>query len=395
MKKLLFIMNDLECGGAQKSLLSILETIDYSKYEVDLFLFKHKGDFLKNIPNKVRVLPEPINYKYFEGPIIKSVKEIIKKGKIVSAIKRIQIGKIYKTEKRSSVVEQKVWKYIKDILGSNNKYYDSAIAFMERGPIYYAVDNVQAKIKIGWIHTDYTKLNADKEFDKAYFNKLDFLVTISDDCAKVLSDQFNDMKDKIKVINNIVSSSIINKLAYEEVIFPYDKEDRVKLISVGRVEPEKGFDIAIEACKILCDKGINVSWYIVGDGTQRKSLEKKAKEYHISDRFCILGVKNNPYAYIEKSAIYVQPSRYEGKSIAIDEAKIIAKPIIVTNFNTAKYQIDNRKNGLIVDTSAIALAEGIEELINDNNLRTKLIKELKRYNFGNESEISKLYKLIN
>lgn len=388
-------MNDLECGGAQKSLLSILETIDYSKYEVDLFLFKHKGDFFKNIPNKVRVLPEPVNYKYFEGPIINSVKELAKKGKITTAIKRIQIGKIYKTENKPSVVEQKIWKYIKDILGSNNKYYDAAIAFMERGPIYYSIDNVQAKVKIGWIHTDYTKLNADKEFDRGYFNKLDFLVTISDDCAKVLNDQFNDMKDKIKVINNIVSSSIINKLAYEEVTFPYDKQDRVKLISVGRVEPEKGFDIAIEACKILCDKGVNISWYIVGDGTQRKSLEEKAKEYNISDRFCILGVKNNPYSYIEKSEIYVQPSRYEGKSIAIDEAKIIAKPIIVTNFNTAKYQIDNRKNGLIVDMDAVALAEGIEELINDNNLRTKLIKELKRYNFGNQSEISKLYKLIN
>lgn len=394
MKKILFVMNTLECGGAEKALISILENIDYKKYEVDLVIFKHKGTFLNSIPSNVNLIPEVKYYKYFERPIGASIKELVKKGEITIAIKRIMAGKIYRTEKVSSISEQKVWKYVKSILKSNDKEYDAAIGFMERSPIYYVIDNVKAKKKIGWIHTDYRKLNLDKSFDLRYFKKLDYLVTISEDCANNLKLEFPEISDKIKVINNIVSPTVIKKLSKEEVIFPGDDKKSVKIVSVGRVEPEKGFDMAIEACNILKNKNILIKWYVVGDGTEREKLEEQINKYNLNDNFYILGIKENPYAYLEKADIYVQPSRYEGRSIAIDEAKIINMPIVVTNFNTAKYQIYNNHTGLIVGMNGEALAVGIEKVINDNTLRKEFVNNLKKEPMGNESEINKLYELI-
>ena len=394
MKKILFVMNDLECGGAQKALISILETINYEKYEVDLCLFKHKGDFLKLIPKTVNLLPEVKYYRYFEQGIGVSIRELIKMKKFNIAIKRIMAGKVYKIEKVSSVAEQKVWKYTKKVLGDINKEYDAAIGFMERTPIYYIIDNVKSNKKIGWIHTDYRKLNADKEFDKKYFNELDYLVTISDDCVNILKEEFPKISKKLKVINNIVSSTLIKKLSKEKIVLPSDSKESIKIMSVGRVEPEKGFDMAVEACNILKKNNFSIKWYIVGDGTERKKLEEKIDKYGLKDTFYILGFKENPYSYLAQGDIYVQPSRFEGKSIAIDEAKIMNMPIVLTNFNTAKYQIDNNKTGVIVDMNAQSLAYGIEKLITNTKLKENLINNLSIKEFGNEEEIDKLYELI-
>mgnify|MGYP002562761254 CR=1 FL=1 len=171
-------------------------------------------------------------------------------------------------------------------------------------------------------------------------------------------------------------------------------KESIKIMSVGRVEPEKGFDMAVEACNILKKNNFSIKWYIVGDGTERKKLEEKIDKYGLKDTFYILGFKENPYAYLAQGDIYVQPSRFEGKSIAIDEAKIMNMPIVLTNFNTAKYQIDNNKTGVIVDMNAQSLAYGIEKLITNTKLKENLINNLSIKEFGNEEEIDKLYELI-
>ena len=152
--------------------------------------------------------------------------------------------------------------------------------------------------------------------------------------------------------------------------------------------------MAVEACNILKKNNFSIKWYIVGDGTERKKLEEKIDKYGLKDTFYILGFKENPYAYLAQGDIYVQPSRFEGKSIAIDEAKIMNMPIVLTNFNTAKYQIDNNKTGVIVDMNAQSLAYGIEKLITNTKLKENLINNLSIKEFGNEEEIDKLYELI-
>ena len=167
------------------------------------------------------------------------------------------------------------------------------------------------------------------------------------------------------------------------------------VISVGRLETVKGFDLAIEAARILKEKNIAFHWSIIGEGTERANLQNMIERYDLKDHVTLLGLKDNPYPWIRTAQIFVQSSRYEGKSIAVDEAKILAKPIVLTNFSTAKDQIEHTVNGLIVDMTPEGIAGGIERYLDDAAFAAQISAELQTQNFGTEHEISKFYQLIN
>lgn len=394
MKKILFVINNLNCGGAEKALISLLETIDYSKVDVDLLLFKQEGIFMSKIPAQVNLLIEPENYKYFDMSIKKAIKELIKSGKLNIALARILSLYAFKTEKVGSVMEQRVWKYLSVALDKLDKEYDVAIGYLEKNPIYFCVDKVKAKKKIGWIHNDYDKLGMDKKIDNKYFNKLDYVFTVSEECLSVLKSKFPQYESKFRLMYNIVSEETIKKLALEKIEDITFNDDNINIISVGRLEYQKGFELAIEACSILKERGYKIKWNIVGEGKERSKLENLINELKLEDNFNLLGIRENPYPYIKKSDIYVQPSRFEGKSIAIDEAKILNKPIVVTNFSTAKDQIINNKNGIISEMNSKSLANEIERIICDKKLKKKIILNLSNEKIGNETEINRLYEVI-
>ena len=393
-KKILFVINSLNCGGAEKALISLLETMDYSKFDVDLLLFKQEVIFMSKIPVQVNLLPEPENYKYFDMSIKKAIIDLIKKGKFDIALARILSLYVFKTEKSMSVVEQKVWRYLAKGFDNLPIEYDAAIGYLEKNPVYFCVDKVKAKKKIGWIHNDYEKLGMDKNIDNKYFKKLDYIFTVSEECLNILKRVFPEYDEKFKLMHNIVSAKTIKKLALEEVTDICFSNENINIVSVGRLNYQKGFEMAIEACSILIEKGYQVKWNIVGDGEERDNIEKLIEKFNVKDNFTLLGIRENPYPYVAQSDIYVQPSRFEGKSIAIDEAKILTKPIVLTNFSTAKDQIENEYNGLICDMNAKALAEDIERIIVNNNLKETLSKNLLKNNLGNEYEIKKLCDII-
>lgn len=390
-KSVLFVMNNLRCGGAEKALISLLETIDYSAYEVDLFLLKHDGLFMSKIPAQVNLLAEPPEYSYYDMPAKRAALDCLKRGKWGVALNRMRAGAIYKTEADSVRCEQRVWKYIARSLADIRKPYDIAVGYLEKNPIYFCIDKVNARKKIGFIHNDYDKLGMDPRLDEPYFAKLDHLVTVSEECGHILRSRFPALASKVEVMHNIVSPAAITKLSQEPVDW---KGKAIKLVSVGRLNRQKGFELAVESCKELVSRGYPVEWYIIGEGEERGRLEQMVDEYGLRGVFVLHGMKENPYPYMKEADIYVQPSRFEGKSIAIDEAKILGKPIVVTNFNTAKDQITDRQNGLIVDMNPQSVFAGIRSLIDDEQLRHRLSDNLSREALGTESEINKLYALF-
>ncbi|MBT2709486.1 glycosyltransferase [Pseudomonas sp. ISL-84] len=393
-RNILFVMNHLVCGGAEKSLLSLLEAMDYSKYNVDLYLFSHKGLFLNKIPKEVTLLPEPENYKYFNMAFKTATEELIKKRKINTAFNRSILGFLAKTEKNGAVMEQKFWRYLSKSINKIDKDYDIAIGFQEKNPIYFCVDHVKAKVKIGWIHTDYKKLGIDPEKDKTYFAELDYIVTVSEDLVHILKEQFPESKNKINFIYNIISSSAINKMSLEKVNLKTVNDSSTSIISVGRLAKEKGLDITLDAIDILVKKGYDIKWYLIGEGNVKSELEKSIKIRKLEERVVFLGMKENPYPYINIADIFIQSSRYEGKSISINEAKILGKPIVITNFDTAKSHIKDDYNGLIADMDSVSVANNIERLIKEDDLRKKFKINLEKEKLGTENEIEKLYELI-
>jgi glycosyltransferase involved in cell wall biosynthesis len=392
-KNLLFIMNKLVCGGAEKSLISLLETLDYTSYNVDLFLFKHEGIFLKKLPNEVNLLPEPKNYHYIDLPLKKSLTELIKNKDYRLVLNRSVLGYFAKTEKNGAIIEQKFWRFLASSLKDLPKVYDVAIGYQEKNPIYFLADKVKAKKKIGWIHTDYKKLNINLEKEEEYLRKLDYIVTVSDELVYILKDMFPNCGKKIECIHNIISNKTIGNLSLEQVD-DMDTEGAITLISVGRLAKEKGLELTLNAVDIMINKGYDIKWYLIGEGDQKQLLENAIKVKGLENRVIFLGLKDNPYPYLKKSDIFIQTSRYEGKSISIEEAKILGKPIVITNFATATNQISHGKTGLIADMSEFSIAEQIESIINNKDLKDKLCDNLSKGNYGTETEVNKLYNLI-
>lgn len=393
-KNILFIIPSLGAGGGEKSLINLLSQFDYNQYNVDLFLLNHNGLFMNLIPKEVNILMLKEDIRIFNKGIVSSISKFLLKGNLRLAYSRLMFCII---NRRNPVGkgEQYSWKYLRQAIGILDNNYNVAIGYLEKTSNYICCDCVQADKKIGWIHNDYRKLELDKEFDKKYFRKLDFLITVSEKCEIVLKEEFPTEKEKIKLIYNIVSKKAIEELANEPLEEDEITDDKINILSIGRLDEQKGFDMAIEACKILVDKGYKICWYVIGEGMERGALESLIEKNNLQDNFKLLGLKTNPYKYLKACDIYAQPSRYEGKSVAIDEAKILCKPILVTNFSTVYDQIEDNVTGIMTKMTSEKISEGLEKLILDESIVIELKQNLTLLTLTNEYEINKLYEIIN
>lgn len=394
-KNLLFIMPSLTAGGGERSLVNLLSKIDYEQYNVDLFLLSHKGLFMNMLPEEVNVLSLHDDYTNFAMPLVNSIWQFLKHGQTSLAYNRVMFSIKNRVFKTVGLREQGSWKHLSSSIIQVNKKYDVAIGFLEKTSIYFCVDKVNARKKIGWIHNDYDKLGMDPMFDLEYFEKLDHIITVSDECSSVLKKRFPELNHKVMVIHNIVSPAIIHVLANKVAEDVYGrKKGEVVILSIGRLNIQKDFELAIKTCKKLVLRGFNLQWNIIGEGEERERLTKLIREEGVEKHFKLIGLKTNPYPYIKQADIYVQTSKFEGKAIAIDEAKILNKPIVVTNFSTAQDQIKDGIEGLIVDMNEDAVAAGIAKLIQDQTTRTRMSDYLSHLRLGTEDEIEKLYKLL-
>ncbi|GAA4039709.1 glycosyltransferase [Flavobacterium chungnamense] len=391
-QQLLFVLPSLEAGGGEKSLVTLLNCIDYEQYDVDLVLFVPKGIFLKQLPKNVRLLYLNDGYKTFTSGLSCAIVSFLKQGKLGFAFSRLLYTFKSNVIKNKGKAEQYSWKHLKKSITSLPKEYDAAIGFLEKSSIYFVVDCVKAKKKIGFIHNDYVKLDLDASFDLPYFEKLNTIATVSEQCVTVLKEVFPTQKDKVQLLYNIVSAKLIHQMAEEPVTLATTKPS---LLSIGRLHPQKGFDLAIEAAALLKLQGLNFVWYIIGEGAERTALEQAITKNDLEKHIVLLGIKENPYPYIKQTTIFVQPSRYEGKSIALDEAKLLHKPIVVTNFTTAKDQINHLKNGIICEMEVNSLADALTSLLVNESLQNELSLHLSKESLGSEDEIDKFYNIVN
>lgn len=387
--KILFIMSSLRNGGAERSLVNLLQLFDYQKYEVDLLLFQEEGIFLEQLPNEVHILHDCdiLHLLYAKG------------NNRIKGIKHPLLtfdhywGTFWARKKTESMYASRQYRwehYYKDIIPSiKTKKYDVAISYLHGEQLYYLVDKVDAKRKIAWIHTDYSKLNALEEHDLKYMRQVDSVVSISNICVETLCKTFPSIKEKFCMLPNLTSSSSIKYLAEKE----YPKEyggDEFKIVSVGRLIHLKGFDMAVDAASILKENGLKFSWFILGDGELKTELNMQIKNKNVDDCVFLLGATDNPYKYMDGADILVQTSRYEGKSVVLDEAKILGKPIVVTNYDTVKDQV-NDNEGVIVNMSSEAIAAGIMKIIPRID---EIHTYLNAHEYGNQDEIYKYYQLI-
>lgn len=396
MKKKVFVFSHaMEIGGAERALLGLLNCMDYSKYDVDLFLMRHSGELMELIPEDVNLLPPDRKYSSLAIPII----NVVKNGEFDIAFGRIT-GKLNaeKFNKKMSYCNSEAaleysHKYTQKYMPMmSDKEYDLAISFLT--PHYFVSEKVRAKKKIAWIHTDYSYLNLDIASELKMWSAYDNIISISNDVTKAFLTKFPSLENKIVLIENISSKVFIESQAEMFDVTDEMSNSDIKLLSVGRFCEAKNFDNVPEIASIIKSKGIDFKWYIIGYGGDEQLIRSKITEFNMEDTVIILGKKENPYPYMKACDIYVQPSRYEGKAVTVCEALLLNKPVVITNYPTAHSQIKNGFDGIIVPLDNQGCANALAEIMTDKELLNKLIENMEQTDYSNESEIDKLYELI-
>ena len=369
MKHVLFVMDTLRMGGAEKSLVSLLKSLDPERVKADLLVFEGTGVLRREIPDWVNVIEaEPIT-RAMTLELRKYLPDLLKAGRFGAALARfamsLQAKKCAKQNKPSFG-----WgiaaKHIPQLPGR----YDAAVGYLEGFPDFYVIDKVKADKKFGWIHIDMTERKPALE-EKAYYEAFDGIATISDICLNAFVKRFSGVSEKIRIIENIVLPSEVRQKADATVQTNW-KDDAVHLVTVGRLDYQKGIDVAARACKVLKDRGVNVCWHVYGKGIMHGEIAAYAAEQGLDGTFLLEGMNPNPYPYMKQADILVQPSRWEGKSIVLDEAKILGKAIVVTNYPSVYDQIEDGVTGIITGMEPEQIADGIQRVLEDPALKKKL-----------------------
>lgn len=386
-KRILFVMSQLYNGGAERSLVNLLNELPADRYDIDLLLFRPVGMFLKQVPKTVDILETPPELRYCYTPW-KELHGVPLRRFVADGVSKVMTND--DDARRGYRWSHFYTHMIRDLPG----HYDVAVAYLSGEQAAYVDEKVEADRKYVWVHNDYRSAGYSRKNDYPHFRNMDGIISISQHCVDVLKEVFPEFAGKIHLLENITSSTVVRQRA-DEFVPPEYREGVPSLLTVGRLDEQKGIDLAIRAAAIMKRHGVDFTWYVIGGGRYKEpELRKLISDLDVEDRFVLLGTKPNPYPYIKHCDVFVQPSRFEGKSVVLDEAKILAKPILVTNYPTARDQVHDGQEAVVVDLDPESIAEGLTGLLHDPERRRTLHEYLAAHEYGNAGIISEYCDLL-
>ena len=394
MKKFLFMCINMNIGGTEKALLTMLNEIDDGKYDITLLMLEEYGGFLNEIPSfvKVKYVDEYKSIKPFvnEPPKI-LIKRLIKNKAYLTGLSTLLNYSISKITKNISYYYKYILKNIKGI----DEEYDLAVA--NAGPMdfitYFVLNKIKAKKKVQWIHFDITKIGFNRKFAKRNYKKFDKIFVVSEEGKEKLINLIPALNNKVEAFFNIISCNLIENMSKNEKSFD-DLFDGVRILTVGRLSKEKGQELTINVLARLKNEGYKVRWYCIGDGPEKDNYRNRIKSLDIENDYILLGSKLNPYPFMKDCDIYVQPSKHEGYCITLGEARCFNNPIVTTNFTGANEQIKNEITGLVCDISEEGVYKSVKRLLDDKKLYGEIRRNLKSDIVDSTSEVAKLYNVI-
>lgn len=389
-KSILFVINSLGCGGAEKSLLSLLSLLDYDKYDVTLQMFSRGGMFEELLPPEVHVRKE-LDYTAFCSQSMAKQMLSFDLRRIAARV-RTSLFLRSNAKKGSPLHDaQAYWKYSAAAYDPLPERYDVAIAWGQGTPTHFVAEKVQAQKKFAWVNADYENVGHNKDFDCKYYAAFTGIICVSDKLCLTLQKAFPEYAAKMTTIYDINNPATIFTMADQPCSLL--NRENLTLVTVGRLVPQKGYDIAAKAAWLLKKRNVKFHWYVVGGGDSAP-IEKDIAQYGISDCFTLLGAKANPYPYMKAADIYVQTSKFEGYCLTLAEARMLNIPCVTTNFDVVYAQMIDGDNGLVVEMSAEAVADGIIRLATDQELYQHIKGYQAQEKKGNVEEIEKFYNLL-
>ena len=392
---ILIFSQSMYLGGVERSLLGLLDSIDYDRYDVDLFLMRHSGELMPYLNHKTNILPEIPQYASLAVPmksLIISGQFGVLCGRLRGKLAAKRFDKQHPSDKPSVTALTYSHKYTLSTMPQiSDKTYDLAISFLT--PHYFVMERVKAKKYAAWIHTDYTALAFDQAEEISMWSRYDAICGVSKQVSEAFDKAFPELADLTETIENVLPEKLIinqSNLTCDDL-----KDDSsIVLLSVGRFSEQKNFDNVPDICRRLLEDGLDVKWYLIGYGGDEPLIRQKIIESGMQERVIILGKKDNPYPYMRACDLYVQPSRYEGKAVTVREAQLLCKPVVITKYATSGSQLEDGVDGVIVPMDNAGCADGIASLLRNPVRMRQLSENCKKRDYTNSAEVEKIYALM-
>lgn len=377
MKKILFVVNTLGRAGAETALLELLRRLDSSEYEVSLYVILAQGEMIGELPSHVKLKNRRFNSqsvmtgKGKRAIAVTICSSFFRNGGYPGKIHSI-VSNFADMERTGKIQTEKLlWRMLSDGAERLNEVFDLAVAYLEGASAYYVADHVKARHKVGFIHIDYRSAGYTRRMDRDCFRSFDRIFGVSDEVREHFLLVYPEYATKTKVFYNMIDQERIRRRAQERGGFA-DGYRGARILTVGRLTYQKAYDIAIEAMKLVKDAGFDARWYVLGKGDQRRQLMKKIASLSLQEEFVLLGAVTNPYPYYMQADLYVHATRYEGKSIAIQEAQTLGCAVIASDRNGNREQITDGQDGILCELTPRAIAKSIMELLQDKEKRKAL-----------------------
>ena len=371
--RILIVNGHLHIGGVEKSLVNLLKAFDYSQHQVDLLLVEDLGEYRDEIPPQVRVFYYDMKPTY---------------GSVRSVLARAMSNKDYKLAWRKTVITagNKIGKRCLrglDLPKELAQSYDCAIAYRVGMPLDLVSYVVKAKVKCVWWHHgefDYPESVVKNWRDACKY--VDRIICVSEASRKMIEPHFPGFEKKMCVVPNMIIPEEIQRAA--EAFDPYEgQEGKTILVSVGRMSAEKHMIDTVDDMDALIKRGHkNLLWYLVGDGVERKTIEKRIREFGLEQYFCLVGNQANPYPYINHADLYVHPSWVESQGICVLEAMVLKKKSVVVYSEGTDEFIEDGVNAIQAARSIQDLSDKIESALTCDtgmNLKTGQEKTVNAY----------------
>lgn len=360
-KKLLFVIDSLVCGGAEKSLVSLLPLLNREKYEVHLWIL-HRGEVFESLlSDNVIIEPEPF-YNVYE--------------RVKFRIAHICYSILFRLKSvlgKSEHTAETFWKCVGNVYKVPSETYDIAIAYQQGVPTYMVSTKINAHKKIAWINADIFAAGYDACYNATFYDQFDILVPVSMNLESVLRERYPQYSDKFHCIYDILNPDLIKRQSQMSVDdFDFSHQHPL-IVTTGRLAIAKNHRLAVEAAKKIHERGVDFVWLFIGDGEERQNIDSLIKKYNLQKYVILIGERTNPYPYMARCDVYVQTSTFEGFGLTIAEAKILGKPVVSTNFDVVYDQIKHEHNGLIAEMTPESVADNILRLLNDTDLRNSII----------------------
>ncbi len=392
MKKVLFITNSLGLGGSEKAMAEMINRMNLEKYDITVLALNKTKSYV-SFNDGIKIINGWKSIERFMIPWKKYIFSFHKYRDIGVLIRKTMFSIKCRYNYKNTHISKFFWKYFEKRIDKIDTFYDIVIGYGQGIPTYFLKNKVNTNRKIAWLNTDLEKAHYDTEYIRQFYEATDVIVTVCQNGKNIIKRLYPEMDQKTVVFYDIHDvDGIITKSYEEEDIL--SRETGIKILSVGRLVEAKAYHLAVEAANILHKNNIDFKWYIIGDGELRASLSRQIDEYNLNDTVILMGSKTNPYKYMKNCDIYVQTSIYEGLCLTIAEAMIFNKPIVSTNFPSIYEKIINGENGLIAEMNAESIAQNIQSLINDEELRNKFTKYLRENPIDYSSQMKILDEIL-